>query len=104
MEDPRQYIVRTSGDGLTRGVFRGLSMTHPNRLDMTEWPGKISDEQWMSDNTYAMHSPPPFHPNRRSCAGSSVTHHASPFRGSSDNYAIWARVRSFVSLYAVFGL
>ena len=58
MEDPRQYIVRTSGDGLTRGVFRGLSMTHPNRLDMTEWPGKISDEQWMSDNTYAMHSTP----------------------------------------------
>ena len=26
-----------------------MCMTHPKRLNMTEWPNKVSDEQWVSN-------------------------------------------------------
>ena len=26
-----------------------MCMTHPKRLNMTEWPDKVSDEQWVSN-------------------------------------------------------
>lgn len=26
-----------------------MCLTHPERLNMTEWPGKVPDEQWVSD-------------------------------------------------------
>lgn len=32
------------------GVYSAaMCMTHPKRLAMTEWPDKVSSEQWVSD-------------------------------------------------------
>ena len=32
------------------GVYSAaMCMTHPKRLNMTEWPRKVSAEQWVSD-------------------------------------------------------
>ena len=34
---------------VSTGVYSAaMCMTHPKRLAMTEWPGKISNEQWVS--------------------------------------------------------
>ena len=41
---------------VTVGLYSAaMCMTHPKRLNMVEWPDKVSDEQWVSNVTY--HSP-----------------------------------------------
>ena len=35
------------------GVYSAaMSMSHPTRLDMAEWPGKVANEQWVSVTTH----------------------------------------------------
>lgn len=64
-----------------------MCMTHPKRLNMTEWPNKVSDEQWVSN---ACRWCPRFFPLRRFV----------------DPLTSGARVlaRSFASTLVVFGL
>ena len=51
---------------VTVGLYSAvMCMSHPKRLNMVEWPDKVSDEQWVSNVTYysplsSVLSAPPF--------------------------------------------